>query len=75
MTQNEVSIIKNAVLDCTEAYVDARLSVLDYVKTQIGVLSTSDVFLSINSVIILWPFCSMYSLVLASAIVFIQYLF
>lgn len=37
MTQNEVKIIKNAVLDATEAYVDARLSVLDFVKTQIGV--------------------------------------
>ena len=37
MTQNEVNIIKNAVLDATEAYVDARLSVLDFVKTQIGV--------------------------------------
>lgn len=38
MTQNEVSIIKNAVLDATEAYVDARLGVLDFVKTQIGVV-------------------------------------
>ena len=38
MTQNEVSILKNAVLDATEAYVDARLSVLDFVKTQIGVV-------------------------------------
>ena len=38
MTQNEVDIIKNAVLDATEAYVDARLSVLDFVKTQIGVV-------------------------------------
>lgn len=37
MTQNEVDIIKNAVLDSTEAYVDARLSKLDFVKTQIGV--------------------------------------
>ena len=37
MTQNEVDIIKNAVLDSTEAYVDARLSTLDFVKTQIGV--------------------------------------
>lgn len=36
MTQNEVSIIKNAVLDATEAYVDARLTALDFVKTQIG---------------------------------------
>ena len=40
MTQNEVSIIKNAVLDATEAYVDARLSVLDFVKTQIGVVQS-----------------------------------
>lgn len=40
MTQNEVSIIKNAVLDCTEAYVDARLSVLDFVRTQIGVVQS-----------------------------------
>jgi len=38
MTQNEVDIIKNAVLDATEAYVDARLSVADFVKTQIGVV-------------------------------------
>ena len=37
MTQNEVNILKNAVLDATEAYVDARLKVLDFVKTQIGV--------------------------------------
>lgn len=37
MTQNEVNIIKNSVLDATEAYVDARLSVADFVKTQIGV--------------------------------------
>lgn len=38
MTQNEVDIIKNAVLDSTEAYVDARLDNLDFVKTQIGVV-------------------------------------
>lgn len=37
MTQNEVSIIKNSVLDATEAYVDARLNMADFVKTQIGV--------------------------------------
>lgn len=37
MTQNEVDIIKNSVLDATEAYVEARLGVLDFVKTQIGV--------------------------------------
>ena len=41
MTQNEVSIIKNAVLDATEAYVDARLTVLDFVRTQIGVVLSS----------------------------------
>ena len=41
MTQNEVSVIKNAVLDATEAYVDARLSVLDFVRTQIGVVLSS----------------------------------
>ena len=41
MTQNEVSIIKNAVLDATEAYVDARLDVLNFVKTQIGVVLSS----------------------------------
>ena len=39
MTQNEVSIIKNAVLDATEAYVDARLNMAGFVKTQIGVTS------------------------------------
>lgn len=38
MTQNEVDIIKNSVLDSTEAYVEARLNVLNYVKTQIGVV-------------------------------------
>lgn len=38
MTQNEVSIVKNSVLDSTEAYVEARLSVLDFVRTQIGVV-------------------------------------
>lgn len=37
MTQNEVNIIKNSVLDATEAYVDARLNMADFVKTQIGV--------------------------------------
>ena len=37
MTQNEVDIIKNSVIDATEAYVEARLDVLDFVKTQIGV--------------------------------------
>ena len=38
MTLNEVNIIKNSVLDATEAYVDARLSSSDFVKTQIGVV-------------------------------------
>lgn len=38
MTQNEVDIIKNAVLDATEAYVDARLATAAFVKTQIGVV-------------------------------------
>ncbi len=37
MTQNEVDILKNSVLDGTEAYVEARLAALDFVKTQIGV--------------------------------------
>lgn len=37
MTLNEVNIIKNSVLDATEAYVDARLSIADFAKTQIGV--------------------------------------
>lgn len=36
MTENETTIFKNAVLDSTEAYVDARLNVLDYARTQIG---------------------------------------
>lgn len=40
MTQTEVSILKNAVLDATEAYVDARLAVLDFVKTQIGIVQS-----------------------------------
>jgi len=38
MTKNEVNIVKNSVLDSTEAYVEARLSVLDFVRTQIGVV-------------------------------------
>ena len=38
MTKNEVDIIKNSVLDATEAYVDARLSTASFVKTQIGVV-------------------------------------
>lgn len=37
MTLNEVNILKNSVLDATEAYVDARLAVADFAKTQIGV--------------------------------------
>lgn len=41
MTKNEVDIIKNSVLDATEAYVDARLSVADFVKTQIGVVQSA----------------------------------
>ena len=41
MTQNEVSIIKNAVLDATEAYVDARLSMASFVKTEIGVVTAN----------------------------------
>ena len=41
MTQNEVSIIKNSVLDATEAYVDARLAMADFVKTQIGVVTAN----------------------------------
>ena len=42
MTQNEVSIIKNSVLDSTEAYVEARLAVADFVKTQIGVVISAE---------------------------------
>ena len=38
MTQDETNIFKNAVLDATEAYLEARLSVADFVKTQIGVV-------------------------------------
>ena len=41
MTLNEVNIIKNSVLDATEAYVDARLNSSDFVKTQIGVVTAS----------------------------------
>lgn len=32
-------ILKNAILDSTEAYLEARLAVADFVKTQIGVVS------------------------------------
>ena len=38
MTQNEVEIIKKAILDTTEAYVETKLSMSDFVKTQIGVI-------------------------------------
>ena len=38
MTQNEINIIKNAILDSTEAYVEAKLGMSDFVKTQIGVI-------------------------------------
>ena len=38
MTQSEVSILKNSVIDATEAYVEARLAVADFMKTQIGVV-------------------------------------
>ena len=38
MTQNEINILKNAILDSTEAYVEAKLSMSDFVKTQIGVI-------------------------------------
>ena len=41
MTQNEVDIIKNYTIDATEAYVEARLAVADFVKTQIGVVTSS----------------------------------
>lgn len=39
MTLNELSILKNGVLDATEAYVDARLENLPFAKTEIGVVS------------------------------------
>lgn len=41
MTQNEVDIIKNSTIDATEAYVEARLAVADFVKTQIGVVESA----------------------------------
>ena len=41
MTQNEVDIIKNSVIDATEAYVEARLECLNFVKTQIGIVIDS----------------------------------
>lgn len=40
MTQNEVKIIENAILDATEAYVDARLNSASFVKTQIGIVQS-----------------------------------
>lgn len=42
MTKNEVDIIKNSTLDSTEAYVDARLERLDFVRTQIGVVISNE---------------------------------
>lgn len=41
MTKNEVDIIKNSTIDATEAYVEARLAVADFVKTQIGVVTNA----------------------------------
>lgn len=38
MTQNEINILKNAILDSTEAYVEAKLAMSDFVKTQIGII-------------------------------------
>lgn len=38
MTQNEVTILKNAILDTTEAYVETKLNMSNFVKTQIGVV-------------------------------------
>lgn len=40
MTQNETDIIKKAILDSTEAYVEAKLAMSDFVKTQIGVIDS-----------------------------------
>ena len=38
MTQNEATILKNAILDATEAYVETKLNMSNFVKTQIGVV-------------------------------------
>lgn len=38
MTQNEINILKEAILDSTEAYVEAKLAMSDFVKTQIGIV-------------------------------------
>lgn len=38
MTQNEATILKNAILDATEAYVETKLNMSNFVKTQIGVI-------------------------------------
>lgn len=38
MTENEINILKNAILDSTEAYVEAKLAMSDFVKTQIGIV-------------------------------------
>ena len=38
MTQNEINILKDAILDSTEAYVEAKLAMSDFVKTQIGIV-------------------------------------
>lgn len=39
MTQKEIEIIKKSFLDSIETYVDTRLKKLDFVKTQIGVIT------------------------------------
>lgn len=41
MTQKEVEILKKSFLDSLEAYVNTRLQYLDFVKTQIGVVTDS----------------------------------
>lgn len=41
MTQKEVEILKKSFLDSLETYVNARLQYLDFVKTQIGVVTDS----------------------------------
>lgn len=38
MTNEEVDLIKKAILDSTEAYVDARFENLPFVKTEVGVI-------------------------------------
>ena len=55
MTLNELSILKNGVLDSVEAYTDARLENLPFAKTEIGVVSGVYIEKTISGITTLIP--------------------